>query len=216
MKFRITTQKLFVLTLLLSIGAILPNRAVSKTGGQPGGGDSLTVKLVPVPPVNPDTGNNAFAKLVVKNLGPVVNSSYDDLAPTVTADGRTMFFVSDRPGGLGYQDFWESHSPENDDTTWGPAVDVTEINSDQADGAASIAADGQTIYFASNRNTTVKNDVNIWVATLDGTHWKNVHEVGAPVNTTAWETQPAISPDDKKLFFASKGQERLAERARTM
>jgi outer membrane protein OmpA-like peptidoglycan-associated protein/Tol biopolymer transport system component len=198
-----TVQKLFLVTLLLTMGAIFPYRATAKTGGQPGGSDSTAIKLAPTPPANPDSGNNGFAKLVVKNLGPNVNSSYDDFAPTVTADGRTMFFVSDRPGGLGYQDFWESHSPENNDTTWGPAIDVTEINSDQADGAASIAADGQTIYFASNRNTTVKNDVNIWVATLDGTHWKNVHEVGAPVNTTDWETQPAISPDDKKLFFAS-------------
>ncbi|HEY3875465.1 MAG TPA: OmpA family protein, partial [Candidatus Kapabacteria bacterium] len=43
----------------------------------------------------------------------------------------------------------------------------------------------------------------IWVATLDGTHWKNIQEVGPPVNTTSWESQPAISPDGKKLFFAS-------------
>ena len=170
---------------------------------------AVPIKPDPKPPVDPDSGNSGFAKLVVKNLGPIVNSSNDDFAPTVTADGRTMFFVSDRPGGLGYQDFWETTSPENNDTTWGAAINVTEINSDHADGAASIAADGQTIYFASDRNTTVKNDVNIWVATLDGTHWKNVHEVGAPINTTAWETQPAISPDDKKLFFASNRPGRI-------
>ncbi len=205
MKVRLTTPKRFVLTLLLTIGALLPYRATAtNSGGVSASHDSLAVKLVvPPPPVNPDSGKSAFAKLVVKNLGPVVNSGADDFAPSVTADGRTMFFVSDRPGGLGFHDFWETTSPENNDTTWGSAVNVTEINSDQADGAASIAADGQTIYFASSRNTTVKNDVNIWVATLDGIHWKNVHEVGAPVNTTAWETQPAISPDDKKLFFAS-------------
>ncbi|MEP7235834.1 MAG: OmpA family protein, partial [Ignavibacteriota bacterium] len=54
-----------------------------------------------------------------------------------------------------------------------------------------------------NRNTTENNDMNIWVATLDGKDWKNLHEVGAPVNTTKWESQPSISPDGKKLFFAS-------------
>ncbi len=209
MKLRKTIQNLFVLTLLLTLGASLSrsasagNPGATVSGGSQGGTDSSAVKPEPKPPVSPDSGKSAYEKLVVKNLGPAVNSSYDDFAPTVTADGRTMFFVSDRPGGLGFQDFWETTSPENNDTTWGPPINVTEINSDQADGAASIAADGQTIYFASNRNTTVKNDVNIWVATLDGIHWKDVHEVGAPVNTTAWETQPAISPDNKKLFFAS-------------
>ncbi len=209
MKVRILLQKLFILTLLLTIGATRTPSAMAASGGTPGVADSVAAKLVPKPPVNPDSGKSAFAKLVVKNLGQQVNSKGNDFAPTVTADGRTMFFVSDRPGGLGYQDFWETNSPENNDTTWGPPFDVTEINSDQADGAASIAADGQTIYFASNRQTTVANDVNIWVATLDGIHWKNVHEVGAPINTTWWESQPAISPDGKKLFFASNRPGRI-------
>ncbi len=208
MKVHLTVRKLFLLTLLLTIGVLLPHSAVAKIGGQPGSSDTASIKSTPIlpdpkPPVNPDTGNNGFAKLVVKNLGPMVNSKHEDLAPTVTADGRTMFFVSDRPGGVGKEDFWETHSPENNDTTWGPPVDVTEINSVEADGAASIAADGQTIYFASNNKTVVPDDINIWVATLDGITWKNVHEVGPPVNTTNFESQPAISPDGKKLFFAS-------------
>src|SRR5439155_14470644 len=51
--------------------------------------------------------------------------------------------------------------------------------------------------------TSEPNDVNLWVATLDGVHWKNVREVGSPINTIMWESQPSISPDGKKLFFAS-------------
>jgi outer membrane protein OmpA-like peptidoglycan-associated protein len=157
---------------------------------------------------------SAFGKLVVKNLGPCVHGSslclpnefngrYNDFAPTITADGATMFFVSDRPGGLGLEDFWKATNPLSDDTTWSVPKDEVKINSAFADGAASIAADGQTIYFATNRNTTVNGDVNIWQATLDGENWTNVKEVGPPINTTAWESQPSISPDQKKLFFAS-------------
>src|SRR5205085_7828994 len=100
-------------------------------------------------------------------------------------------------------DVWVTHSPENDDTTWFAPVNLEQINTEFGDGAASIAADGQTIYFATNRNTTENNDMNIWVATLEGRDWKNIREVGAPVNTTKWESQPSISPDGKKLFFAS-------------
>src|SRR2546421_728705 len=65
-----------------------------------------------VPP--PDTATNSFSKLVVKNLRPI-NSKYDDFGPTVTADGRTMYYVSDREGGKGNHDFYVTHSPENDD-----------------------------------------------------------------------------------------------------
>ena len=162
----------------------------------------VAVTIVP-PPVTPDdTGKSAFAKLVVKNLGPVVNSEYNDFSPTITADGKTMFFVSDRPPSQ-RQDFWMTTSPDGNDTTWTSPTNVTEINSSADDGAASIAADGQTIYFATSRNTTSVNDVDIWQATLNGTHWENVHNLGAPINTSLWESQPAISPDGKKLFFAS-------------
>jgi len=186
---------------LLLVGSSPSINAKHHTGG---GDQPIIAKADPKPPVAlEDTGKSGFAKLVVRNLGAIVNSSDLDFAPTITADGHTMFFVTDRRGGVGVQDFWMTISPETNDTAWGGPVDVTEINSVKDDGAASIAADGQTIYFATSRNTTEPNDVNLWQATLDGTHWKNVKEVGAPINTILWESQPSISPDGKKLFFAS-------------
>ncbi len=159
-------------------------------------------KPLPIPIPVPDTTTNSFSKLVVRNVRSI-NGKTDDFGPTITADGRTMYFVSNRDGGKGNHDFYITHSPENDDTTWFAPTNLTDINSDRADGAASIAADGQTIYFATERNTTVKGDVNLWVATLEGKDWKNVREVGAPINTTKFESQPSISPDGKKLYFAS-------------
>lgn len=174
-------------------------------------------ELVPMtpptpPPPLPDSSTDGFKKLIVKNLGPNFNTSAPDFAPTVTADGRTMFFVSRREGSLkGVEDFWKSTSPENDDTTWQNIINETLINSESNDGAASIAADGQTIYMASQRNTTERGDVNLWVAALEGSTWKNVREVGPPINTTKWESQPSISPDGKKLFFASNRKGKIGK-----
>lgn len=166
-------------------------------------------KLTPPPPPQ-DSGDASFRKLVVKNLGPVINTETDDFGPTITADGRTLFFVSRREGGLGGDDFWLTMTDSDQDTTWAQPLDVTGINTEHADGAASIAADGQTIYMSSNRdNPDQPNDQNLYVATLDGTQWKNVREVGAPVNSTAWESHPSISPDGKRLFFASNRPGRI-------
>jgi outer membrane protein OmpA-like peptidoglycan-associated protein/Tol biopolymer transport system component len=164
----------------------------------------VVLKALFVPPMpTPDTTLNAFKKLRVLNLGPVVNSGKGDFAPTITADGRTMYLVSERSGSR-QQDFFSTTSPENNDTTWAMPTNETLINSAVADGAASIAADGQTIYFATNRSDPdAPNNIDIWVAELDGKEWKNVREIGAPINTTKWETQPSISPDGKKLFFTS-------------
>ena len=217
-------RAIFVLTLAFAAGLIGQTASAKYAAGKhpasattkhPLASHTIAVPLPPPPPpVDSGGGASAFGKLVVKNLGPCThgsnlcfanqfNGSNNDFAPTITADGGTMYFVSDRSGGLGYEDFWKATNAAADDTTWTLPTDVKAINSPAADGAASIAADGQTIYFATNRNTTVPNDVNIWVATLDGDNWKDVHEVGAPINTTAWESQPSISADGKKLFFAS-------------
>jgi len=42
------------------------------------------------------------------NLGAVVNSKYSEIAPIVSADGKTLYFTSDRPSGFGGQDGWMS------------------------------------------------------------------------------------------------------------
>jgi outer membrane protein OmpA-like peptidoglycan-associated protein len=183
-------------------------RHVSKHQDELVDAKTTTTKIAPVfvkPLPMPDTSKtNAFSRLRVKNLGPLVNSSDHDMTPTVTADGRTMYFTStDRKGGKGKDDFWVTKSPENDDTDWFAPENLKDINTDKSDGAVSIAADGQTLYFASNRNATLTSDQNIWVATLEGKDWKNIHEIGPPINTSKWESQPSISPDGKKLFFAS-------------
>ena len=144
----------------------------------------------------------SFANLVARDMT-AINSSVNDFDPTITGDGLTMFFTSDRPGGVGGEDFWMTTRASATDTAWTAPVDVTDINSTGADGAASISLDGKTIYFATSRATSVGGDVDIWTATFDGTNWTNVHALPGSINTTAWETQPAISPDGQSLYFAS-------------
>jgi Tol biopolymer transport system component len=138
-----------------------------------------------------------FNRFSIKNLGPDVNTTSNEYAPTVIQGGRRLLFTSDRPDGLGGDDLWVTVDP------FTPAVNFKEINTSSSDGAPSISANGQTLYFASSRNTNHGNDVNIWVATLKDSVWVNMHDLGSPVNTTDWESQPSISPDGNRLFFAS-------------
>jgi OmpA-OmpF porin, OOP family len=50
---------------------------------------------------------------VPRNLGPGVNSSAWESQPSLSADGRTLYFVSDRRSGLGQRDIWISTLDEN-------------------------------------------------------------------------------------------------------
>jgi hypothetical protein len=54
------------------------------------------------------------------NLGPVINSSYWDLSPNISADGCTLYFTSDRPGGIGSADLWQA-----------PIIPVVDFNGDE-------------------------------------------------------------------------------------
>jgi len=59
------------------------------------------------------------------NLGPPVNTTFGERAPCFSRDGHWMFFVSNRPGGLGDDDIWASwRTNVHDDFAWQPAVNL--------------------------------------------------------------------------------------------
>ncbi len=76
------------------------------------------------------------------NLGQIVNSSYGDGAPSISADGLSLFFISLRPGGSGSADLWIA-TRESTDDYWGEPVNLGQaINSSAWDGELSISTDG--------------------------------------------------------------------------
>jgi hypothetical protein len=85
------------------------------------------------------------------NLGPVVNSDYYELNGQLSSDGLTLFFESDRPGGLGGYDIWVAVRKSIDDR-WGPPINLgPPVNTVGEDGLGAVSADGKTLYFAGDR-----------------------------------------------------------------
>ena len=69
----------------------------------------------------------------------------------LSADGLTLFFNSDRPGGSGSYDLWVTTRRTTSDP-WGPPANLGPIvNSPAVEWCASISADGSTLYFCSDR-----------------------------------------------------------------
>src|SRR4051812_10585946 len=56
----------------------------------------------------------------IRNIGFIVNTQDLEYAPTFTADGRTLYFVSDRPGGVGGHDFMFTTKKSRLDTIFAP------------------------------------------------------------------------------------------------
>lgn len=85
-----------------------------------------------------------------ENLGPNVNSGGGSYAPFIAADGRTLYFSSGRPGGLGGDDIYMTVFK---DGQWRQSINVgAPINSADDDAFLSLPASGDRVYFASTRS----------------------------------------------------------------
>ncbi len=85
------------------------------------------------------------------NLGATVNSSAKDGVPIISADGLSLFFQSDRPGGSGGTDLWVT-TRANVSDPWGTPVNLGQtVNSSASDAPGSILADGSILFFSSKR-----------------------------------------------------------------
>ena len=95
------------------------------------------------------TTSESFA--AAEHLGPTVNSPDLDWEPSLSADGMSLFFTSDRPGGHGGQDIWVAtrasiSAPFDRPRNLGPV-----LNSTAHDVGPNRSADGSTLFFMSDR-----------------------------------------------------------------
>ena len=88
---------------------------------------------------------------IPKNLGKPVNTSYSETQPSITPDGRTLYFSSDRPGGKGQHDIWVSQQIAGDQ--WSQPENMGDsINTGGIEMSPFIHPDNQSLYFSSNEH----------------------------------------------------------------
>ena len=103
------------------------------------------------------------------NLGPTINSSMSDGAPSISSDGRMLFFSdysSPRPGGYGGTDIWVTTRATVSDP-WGEPVNLGPIvNGSANDQGPNISTDGSTLYLFSRRSGGY-GDFDLWQTSID-------------------------------------------------
>jgi hypothetical protein len=142
-----------------------------------------------------------------------INSRYNEAYPCLAADGLTLYFsdwynwnpAGNRPGGIGDHDLWMSTRLSTDDP-WGPPVNMgAVVNSVYAEVSPCVSQDGQTLIFASKRPGGLGN-YDLWMSTRPtaDSDWTEPVNMGAAVNTSAYDGEPWLSPDGLVLFFSSE------------
>jgi len=132
------------------------------------------------------------------NLGPGVNSNAPEYLPSLTIDGQTLIFTR-RTGNR--EDFWVSHF---EDGQWQPAYPLgPPVNTEDNEGAQSLSADGRTLVYTVCNRADGFGSCDLKVSYLRGDQWTEPVYLPAPVNTSYWESQPALSSNGKTLYFTS-------------
>jgi flagellar motor protein MotB len=136
------------------------------------------------------------------NLRSPVNTSSWESQPSISADGRTLFFSSSRPGGFGGKDLWLSRL--NDNNLWSNPVNLgSVINTDGDEMSPFIHFDGKTLYFASDGRVGMGGfDIFMSRMNADST-WSEPQNLGYPINTYNDEMGLVIESAGQKAYFSS-------------
>ncbi|MEJ2003830.1 MAG: OmpA family protein [Cyclobacteriaceae bacterium] len=139
-----------------------------------------------------------------RNLGNMVNGPEWDSQPALSPDGRTLFFVSNRQGGVGNRDIWMSTL--NSDDQWTKAVNLgSGVNTAAEDVSPFIHPNNRTLYFASNGRTGF-GGYDIYYTERGPEGWSEPENFGAPVNTGEDQVSLFITADGQKGYYSLEDQ----------
>ncbi len=136
-----------------------------------------------------------------QNLGDNINSTTAEYLPAITADEQTLIYtVQVSENGRFNEDFYISHF----DSIWQPRKELGKpVNTKENEGAQTISPDGRYIYFTACNKNDGLGSCDIYYTKRIGNRWQDPVNLGPPINTIAWESQPTISSNGRALYFCS-------------
>lgn len=134
-----------------------------------------------------------------QNMGANVNSRYWDTQPSLTADGRTLYFISERSGGLGGYDIWRTK--RGDDGVWGRAENVKGVNTRANELAPFIHVNGTTLFFSSDGYPNY-GGYDLFRTELKNGKWAVPANLGYPINDYRNQMGLFITTDGKTGYYS--------------
>ena len=139
------------------------------------------------------------------NLGPPVDSRSWEAQPSISADGKTLWFVSNRPGGYGGMDIWYSTLKNG---RWTPPRNAGKnINTPGNEMSPFIHNDNQTLYFSSDGHPGYGGfDLYISRRRPDSS-WSKAFNLGYPINTYNDEIGLFVNAGGNTGYFSTDREE---------
>ncbi len=150
------------------------------------------------------------------NLGGKINSYYSEYWPSITADEQTLVYtvLVERDSVLNkkpyanamanhfHEDFFSS--VKNSQGEWEERIQLdAPLNSASNEGAQTLSSDGNWMFFTACGRSDSKGSCDIYFSYRTATGWSSPKNIGSPVNSPFWESQPSFSSDGRTLYFSS-------------
>lgn len=143
-----------------------------------------------------------------KNLGDAINSHYSEYSMTLTADEQTIYFTRLRPRDEKTvhhhqfeEDFYYSMKENNN---WVEAKPLgVPINTSGNEGAGTISSDGKIFIFTACNRKDGYGSCDLYISKWQVNGWSEPENLGEPINSKYWESQPSLASDSKTLYFVS-------------
>jgi outer membrane protein OmpA-like peptidoglycan-associated protein len=128
-------------------------------------------------------------------------SMFWETCASVSADGKKLYFASNRPGGIGELDLYVSQLDGKGQ--WGKAVNLgAVVNTPENEDSPFIHHDGVTLYFSSDGHPNLGNS-DIFVSEFKNNKWSKPENMGWPLNSWEFDGFFTLSPDKKKGYFST-------------
>lgn len=159
--------------------------------------------------------------VTIRNMGPDVNTRFDEYAPSITADGKKLLFTSRRSDATGgeideggdYKFFEDIYVTEYDaaEEEWSTAKGVDgAVNTPQYDAVLSVAPSGDEMFVYRN-NANSAGDIFTSKYNKSSNEWMAPEKMPRPINTSYFESSCSITADGKTFYFISERPEGLGQ-----
>jgi outer membrane protein OmpA-like peptidoglycan-associated protein/Tol biopolymer transport system component len=143
--------------------------------------------------------NSAFAQNDKALPAPINTTKFTEYAPSVSADGRTLIFESDRQGD------WKLFESHRNGKNWSVPTAIPKITTTFFEkaplGGPCLSYDGNLLFFSANGKDSDGHE-DIYYSVREKTGWSAPMNLGSPINTVNYEGYPSLSADGKYLYFA--------------
>jgi outer membrane protein OmpA-like peptidoglycan-associated protein len=137
-----------------------------------------------------------------ERLNSNINTKHHEPSAALSFDGKRLFFVSDREGGLGQHDIYYSDwDDEKED--WGAAINIgPTINTEYDERGVFIHPDGKTLYFSSGGHNTM-GELDLFYTVFEEGKWIAPVNLGPPLNTPGNDIQIVVAGNGRNGYTSS-------------